>query len=298
MNRHKALAADPNIIAAMQDHYPDIHISKGLDLSVLVVEDMIVNQKVMKIILEDIGCRVTIAGNGQDACCKFHESTINAFNIFKPISFDVILMDLEMPVMNGIEAVKYLKDNFKKLPPVLALTADETLKKENDFRAKGFDDCIIKPVHPKELSEKIKFWAEKQKMKESRLDFLNGLAHESELKPIINHCIFKNIVRYAQDNQFSFVELYDSFVDDMEGLFYKCKKALQDDDQGALKQMILTVKGLSGNFGASRLGLVAKFIDEQFNEEPDDEAGDLILMLHETFQGFNNQVKKDYSFLF
>jgi CheY-like chemotaxis protein len=297
MKRHRVLAADPHIIAAMQDHYSENHISRRLDLSVLVVEDMIVNQKVMKIILEDLGCRVTIADNGQEAC-KFHESTINAFNIFKPISFDVILMDLEMPVMNGIEAAKYLKDNFKKLPPVIALTADETLKKDNDFRSKGFDDCMIKPILPLELSGKIKFWAEKQKIKESRMDFLNGLAHESELKPIINHYIFKNIVGYAQDNHFSFDELFDSFVDDMEDLITNSRKALQDDDLDALKQFILTIKGLSGNFGASRLGVVAKFIDEQFNEEPDDESDDLILLLHDTFLGFKNQVKKDYSFLF
>jgi CheY-like chemotaxis protein len=111
--------------------------------TVLLVEDNPVNQQLMKVILSRMGHEVTLAENGQQAV-EAAEKT----------AFDIILMDIQMPVMNGLEATRALRQKGIKTP-VIAVTAN-ALKGDRDLCIQaGCDDYLSKPVDKDRLEELI-----------------------------------------------------------------------------------------------------------------------------------------------
>jgi PAS domain S-box-containing protein len=118
--------------------------SENKGIKVLVVEDMALNQLLMKTLLDDFGFERDIADNGQIAIEKL-----------KTKSFDVILMDLQMPVMNGFEATEYIRKKMNSKIPIIALTADVTTVDLAKCKAVGMNDYIAKPVDERLLYSKI-----------------------------------------------------------------------------------------------------------------------------------------------
>jgi PAS domain S-box-containing protein len=114
------------------------------NIKVLVVEDMALNQLLMKTILDDFGFAHDIAGNGKIAIEKLQN---------KP--YDIILMDLQMPAMNGFEATDYIRNKMNSQIPIIALTADVTTVDLKKCKAVGMNDYISKPVDEKLLFSKI-----------------------------------------------------------------------------------------------------------------------------------------------
>jgi two-component system sensor histidine kinase RpfC len=111
-------------------------------LAVLVAEDNSVNQKVVTKILERAGHRVSIVENGEEAV-----------DLMLAQTFDVVLMDINMPVMNGIEATKLYRFAAlgRERVPIVALTADATPEARARCEAAGMDDCVTKPIEVAEL---------------------------------------------------------------------------------------------------------------------------------------------------
>jgi two-component system, sensor histidine kinase and response regulator len=117
------------------------------DLSVLVVEDNAINQKLMGILLGQIGCTFEVAGNGSAAVEKIRST-----------AFDIILMDIQMPVMDGLEAARIIRRDLKVTTPIIALTAHVFQEDEQQCRDAGMNDFLAKPVEIKSLREKILQW--------------------------------------------------------------------------------------------------------------------------------------------
>jgi len=110
----------------------------------LVVEDVKLNQLLMKIILEDFNFDYDIADNGQIAIEKLQVN-----------SYDIILMDLQMPVMNGFEATEYIRNKMNLQIPIIALTADVTTVDVEKCKALGMNDYTSKPLNENVLYSKI-----------------------------------------------------------------------------------------------------------------------------------------------
>jgi len=114
------------------------------DIRVLVVEDMALNQLLMKTLLDDFGFERDIASNGRIAIEKMATE-----------KYDIILMDLQMPEMNGFEATEYIRKQLNLSIPIIALTADVTTVDLAKCKAVGMNDYIAKPVDEKLLYSKI-----------------------------------------------------------------------------------------------------------------------------------------------
>ena len=114
------------------------------NLKVLVVEDMALNQLLMKTLLDDFGFEREIAGNGIIAIEKLETN-----------SYDIILMDLQMPEMNGFEATEYIRNVMKSDIPIIALTADVTTVDLAKCKLVGMNDYLAKPVDERLLYSKI-----------------------------------------------------------------------------------------------------------------------------------------------
>ena len=113
-------------------------------IKVLAVEDMPLNQMLLKIILDDFGFQRDFAENGKVAIEKLQDN-----------SYDIILMDIQMPVMGGLEATKYIRNKMNSKIPIIALTADVTLEDLDKCKAIGMNDHVAKPIDEKILYNKI-----------------------------------------------------------------------------------------------------------------------------------------------
>lgn len=113
-------------------------------ISVLVAEDNTINQKVVKNTLQKQGARVQIVNNGREA-----------INILQLNDYDVILMDLQMPEVDGYKATKYIRDVLRKETPILAMTADALKGEAEKCFDVGMTGFISKPFEPRDLYQQI-----------------------------------------------------------------------------------------------------------------------------------------------
>jgi PAS domain S-box-containing protein len=114
------------------------------NIKVLVVEDIRLNQLLMKTLLDDFGFEHDIAGDGKIAIEKLQNK-----------SYDIILMDLHMPVMDGFEATEYIRNKMNSHVPIIALTADVTTADLKKCKSVGMNDYISKPLDERILFSKI-----------------------------------------------------------------------------------------------------------------------------------------------
>ncbi len=113
-------------------------------LKILLVEDNKLNQLLASKVLEVWNTSPDIAPNGKIAIQKLMES-----------SYDLILMDIQMPEMDGYEATKYIREKISDSLPIIAMTANAMIGEKEKCIKAGMNDCISKPFEPKELYEKI-----------------------------------------------------------------------------------------------------------------------------------------------
>ncbi|MBW6480368.1 MAG: response regulator [Bacteroidales bacterium] len=118
-------------------------------LKILLVEDKKVNQKVVKLLLKGMGHKVDVLENG-----------LQAVDNYVPDNYDLILMDIQMPVMDGITATKMLRKKFGNLPPIIGLSANAFEGDRERYMDKGMDEYLTKPVKENDFSnllEKLGF---------------------------------------------------------------------------------------------------------------------------------------------
>lgn len=122
-------------------------ISK-LNLRILFAEDKKVNQQVTKMMLEKNGCTVVLAKNGKEAVEIFEDNA----------NFDIILMDIMMPVMDGIQAMKELRKKHENLPPIIGLSAHAMEGDAKKYMDLGMDDYLVKPIDKVKMFNKLYKW--------------------------------------------------------------------------------------------------------------------------------------------
>jgi PAS domain S-box-containing protein len=118
----------------------DSGMAKNHPLKILLAEDNIVNQKVAVKLLEKFGYRVDIAGNG-----------LEVIQAFERQNYDVIFMDIQMPEMDGEEAMRVIKRGARSQPWIVAMTAHALDGDREKYLSRGMDDYISKPLNVKEL---------------------------------------------------------------------------------------------------------------------------------------------------
>lgn len=116
------------------------------DVRILVVEDNRMNLMLAQSVLESFGAKVTIAASGQEGL-----DTLKSGNVF-----DVILMDIQMPGMDGIETTRHLRNDLGVKTPVIALTANTSAEIRSTLRGSGINDHLLKPYRENALVWKIR----------------------------------------------------------------------------------------------------------------------------------------------
>jgi PAS domain S-box-containing protein len=213
--------------------------SEVTDIKVLVVEDIPLNQLLMKTLLDDFGFERDIASNGRIAIEKLQAK-----------SYDVILMDLQMPEMNGFEATEYIRKTLHSKIPIIALTADVTTVDLAKCKSVGMNDYIAKPVDEKQLYNKIVGLVKKPfVVKNARVETNEYV----ECKKI--RCIdLDYLLHRTKSNPVLMMEMISLYLKQTPPLIDAMKQGLQDKDwtvlYGAVHKMIpsFSIMGINPNF--------------------------------------------------
>ncbi len=213
--------------------------SENKNIRVLVVEDIALNQLLMKTLLDDFGFEQDIAGNGLVAIEKFQKS-----------SYDIVLMDLQMPEMNGFEATHYIRNTLNSTVPIIALTADVTTTDLEKCKTVGMDDYIAKPVDERVLYNKI--------MKLLRKPAPPSTLPESEqsaLQAKPERCIdLHYLIQRTKANPVLMMEMIKLYLDQTPVLIGIMKESLRNRDWGGLHAAVhkiipsFSIVGISQDF--------------------------------------------------
>jgi PAS domain S-box-containing protein len=188
------------------------------NISVLVVEDITLNQLLMRTLLDEYGFGCDVAANGKIAIEKLNSK-----------SFDIVLMDLQMPEMNGFEATDYIRNTMHSGIPIIALTADVTTVDLEKCKAIGMDDYIAKPVDEKLLYTKIV-----SSVKKSKSD--GGVYEEIEKIPVetIKYTDLTYLIQRTKSNHVLIAEMISLYLEQTPPLLSVMKKSWQERDWSSL----------------------------------------------------------------
>jgi PAS domain S-box-containing protein len=195
------------------------------DTKILVVEDMELNQLLMKTVLDDFGFECEIAGNGKIAIEKLKNQEFK-----KP--FDIILMDLQMPEMNGFEATEYIRETMKSTIPIIALTADVTTVDVNKCKAVGMNDYISKPVDERLLYSKLVGLIKKPVL------IIEHLIEGEKETNTIKYLDMTYLIRLTKSNPVLMTELINSYLKQTPTLIKTMKQSFHNKDWKLLNATI------------------------------------------------------------
>jgi PAS domain S-box-containing protein len=209
---------------------------------ILLVEDNSINQEVAAELLERRGVQVDLANNGEEALRQVTSSCIR---------YDAILMDVQMPVMDGIEATRRIREieAFANLP-IIAMTASAMISERELCLKAGMNDHVTKPINVEKLFSKLRYWmglqpdsnegaVETADAPETGFPDLPGIDIDSALGRVESAPLLKRLLK-------SFAREYSEFDGGL-------RKALAAEDFNEAKIMIHTIKGVGGNLGATAL---------------------------------------------
>ena len=223
-------------------------------LRVLVVDDDELNQRMMRLILTREGHDVYIACDGKDAL-----SAVEARE------FDIILMDLQMPVMDGIEASRKIRkaENGGKNSYIVALTASYLPEKGQELFEAGIDNYIAKPFDVEHLRQMLDYGLDHRKSRRQNLDDSMGEISVSATQPDID--IAAGIKMVGGDEEI-YRELLVDFIEKLPEKINKIEKFLLDKNLDDLGRVAHNIKGVSANLGALQLNEYANNLEKCVSE--------------------------------
>ncbi|MEW6266117.1 MAG: response regulator [Thermodesulfobacteriota bacterium] len=235
--------------------------------NLLLVEDNEINQQVAQEILESVGLRVTIAVNGQEGVDRVKQGT-----------FDAVLMDVQMPVMDGYQAAREIRkdERFLKLP-IIAMTASAMTRDREMALEAGMNDHVSKPIEVKELFSTLAKWIEpRAEGYPSALEERPAPAPKAEdiLLPEIDGIDVPAGLKRVANNKKLYLKLLNDFSADYRKSAQDIREALAAKNRELGRRLAHTVKGVAGNIGiqelyevAGRLELTIK--NNNFTDEPE-----------------------------
>jgi len=240
------------------------------NIKILVVEDIALNQLLMKTVLDDFGFERDIAGNGKIAV-----------EMLQKKAYDILLMDLQMPVMNGFEATEFIRKVMKSNVPIIALTADVTTVDLAKCKSVGMNDYISKPIDENLLFSKI---IEQLKKPSLTIESENDGSNEANITVPIKRYNFIDLsylTKRTKGKKDLMMEMIALYLEQTPELVSIMKKSLFDKDwkslSGAVHKMIpsFAIMGINKDF--EQLAKKIQHFENPLQKE--DELGHMVLHL-------------------
>jgi len=221
---------------------------------ILLVEDNLMNQELAVSLLNSVGLTTMIANNGKEA-----------LELLKPDSFDLVLMDLQMPVMDGLTATKEIRakeeEYFKKVP-ILAMSARAFQKDKEECYDAGMNSYIVKPIDPtllyEDLAKYLPIAAEGSGAPAKTVIAENNQLSEDESNFVAQFSKVRNFdaaagLYHANSNKNIYLRILHGFVRDYSGNNFELRKLIETAKFEEATRITHTIKGLCGTIGSSHV---------------------------------------------
>jgi two-component system, sensor histidine kinase and response regulator len=243
-----------------------------LGAKVLLAEDNAFNQQVACELLESNGLDVTVVNNGREAVEAAKKSL-----------FDVVLMDIQMPEMDGMQATAELRrDPLLKGLPILAMTAHAMAEDREKSLAGGMNDHITKPIDPDKLFEALVKWIPVKDRNSSSVSKKSPDAIKQPLLPdTLPGIDLKVALKNLSGNSKLLHKLLVEFYQDNRDTIPKIQTALKEEPQTA-ERMTHTLKGIAGSIGAAAMQSAALALETAINKKQSDRFAELLSDLEQS----------------
>ena len=295
----RVLANQP--IPASISHFPlvDPHSAHRLPLRILLAEDTVVNQKVALLMLQKMGYVADVVTNG-----------LEVFKALQKQPFDVVLMDVHMPKMDGLETTRriYQEWGVGFRPHIIAITANAMRGDREVCLAAGIDDYISKPIQLQELAEALSKCS-RQKSSEFISTGKQGKVMSLELQPSQNilqsaqNQILKiakidaKILQSLQDmlrgDRVAFVELIECYLAEAPRLVQDISTAITTQDAQTLWNTAHQLKSSSASVGAIALAELCKVLEAQGCSSKLENSLELISQLYQEYEQVKTALEQE-----
>ncbi|MES9844297.1 MAG: transporter substrate-binding domain-containing protein [Candidatus Sedimenticola sp. PURPLELP] len=243
---------------------------------VLLVEDNEINSQVAEEILTQCGMRVSIAVDGRQGVERVRKEP-----------FDVVLMDVEMPVMDGYEATRTIRaqPEFADLP-IIAMTANAMASDRDRCIESGMNDFVSKPFDPPELYAALARWTEHKATADSAGPIPPPSdSTEAEDIPPLEGIDREAGLRHLAGNKKLYRKLLGKFIDSQSGAPVEISAALETGDDEEARRLAHSVKGVAGNIGAIQLQQACQLLETAIKEQqPEENTGPLLERMAEELE--------------
>ena len=220
----------------------EAHLSDRLPLNILLAEDIVVNQKVALLILQQLGYRADVASNG-----------IEVLEALQRQPYDVVLMDIHMPQMDGLTATKLICEQWeqKSRPRIIAMTANAMTGDREKYLAAGMDDYVSKPIRLEELREALVNCQSLDKQ-DVEMQYIPSVGEEK--KTAIDVTVLESLRKIGgEDANLFLTEMITTYLEDATRRIKILADGIAQADSAIIEQAAHSMKSSSANLGAMNL---------------------------------------------
>ena len=243
--------------APTKTHLEGIKKIKGS--RILLAEDNLLNQQIACEILQDEGFIVEVANNGKEALHMTGQQ-----------DYDVVLMDMQMPEMDGLEATEKIRQTFTATQlPILAMTANASDADREKCQQAGMNTHITKPIDPELLLSELVKWIKPKTSSDDHNPEDKQIKKTEGTISIIAGLDIEAALHVAAGKQSLLKKMLFTFTSDQANAIEQIKIAINNDDNDLAKRLAHTLKGTAGSIGAKEIQELAGKIEGYFSQPYD-----------------------------
>ncbi|OWV08086.1 MULTISPECIES: response regulator [unclassified Fibrobacter] len=234
------------------------------EAKILLVEDNQMNQELAVSLLNSVGLSSMIANNGKEA-----------LDMLQKDSFDLVLMDIQMPIMDGLTATKEIRareDEYFKNVPILAMSARAFQKDTEECLAAGMNAHIVKPIDPSLLYEELaKFLAVAAESSKVVTDGDSSDLSQEDSEFLAKFQKIRDLdaeagLYHSNSNRNVFLKILQGFVRDYGGTSFNLRQMIESVRYDEAARIVHTIKGLCGTIGANHLQNLGATLESQLSQ--------------------------------
>tara|TARA_R110002096_G_scaffold254398_1_gene447660 strand:- start:2771 stop:3529 length:759 start_codon:yes stop_codon:yes gene_type:complete len=244
---------------------------------VLIVDDNALNRRVFENVI------------GHNYFFESASDGLEAIELLKNNKYDIILMDIQMPKLDGISCLKIIKEEEITDIPVIAISAYSNQGDREYFLSTGFDDFIAKPVKPKDLLEAIHFHLNQSPNRKNipeKEQSINGDINESVIQQLLKYHSLENIK-----------SVYGDFLEEAENLTQEIKILAEFNKFEEIGEKLHILKGNSGTLGINVMFKVTSLFEQKIKNSSTEGIADDIDQLKSSLSKFKQLLENDKIFI-
>jgi CheY-like chemotaxis protein/HPt (histidine-containing phosphotransfer) domain-containing protein len=279
-------AAPPDAQASAPREGSVEQLAERIPLRILVAEDNVFNQQLALLLLKKLGYRAEVTGNG-----------LEALQALERESYDVVLMDVQMPEMDGLEATRRIHRRWPggSRPYIIAATANAMREEREACLAAGMDDYLSKPIRIEELAAALSRCRPHLSPRPAALATKSGVGHQvrsrAEREPRAQHpaavldpTALERLVEITGDDGDLLAELIETFLREVPLLLDGARRALQLGQADEVRRAAHTLKSNGATIGAIGFSELSRRLESLARSGTLEGAADLVARLEAEYE--------------